>query len=429
MNTKQKNNDRFMIEFKSMQINDTRAVNYLSGLISDIRPSLDFSIQQSANKSVIQMIHETLNVETELETMDPNEIKIGAFVAAKDIDSLWYRAQVIKFINKTTVQLRFIDFGNNGQSEIDNLMSIPFFLSTLEPQCSQYNLAFVSIPKIVEDEAFEVFKRLVCHKILLINHEFSETLADSSQNSAIRFDTESGSHLTALSNHDNNEPTAHNSNTTSNNNTTKIDYVSMVTTEDNIDVSSNLLKQGLAILNTQEVTFSNDSFNGLVNKYKDDEMIAKTQKVGYWDENYAPPGELSNNHNYNFNQSFAVRSSSSHRVENISNYFDNYTDNDSHDIEQEFNDYYNLINYSTGNEIDIPIENISVVDSKNSKQSSATQVQYSNGIINPKKYVFSNSGNNQNYVNSNNSCSVGAESFSSASQINGHINGNHTNNQ
>lgn len=72
-------------------------------------------------------------------------------------------------------------------------------------------------------------------------------------------------------------------------------YVSLSKTEENIDVVSNLLQQGLAVLD-QEIDIKHETFQKLMQKYKEDQQLAISAEVGYWSK--ATLGEFDSMSNY-----------------------------------------------------------------------------------------------------------------------------------
>lgn len=256
-----------------------RVISYQQCMISDIKNGLDFSIQLASNESVINMIHEALNLETELLDVGEKDIFIGNCVAAQDIDGHWYRSEITQFDdNDDNMLVRFIDYGNTKVVRKDEVKEIPQFLSDLMPQSTAYSLAFVSIPSVTMMKSYDVFKQLVSHQVLLMNVEYSRSKNEATNNLN---DAPPKNNLT-------------NNNDIAEQKPKKI-YVSLSKTEENIDVVSNLLQQGLAVLD-QEIDIKHETFQKLMQKYKEDQQLAISAEVGYWSK--ATLGEFDSMSNY-----------------------------------------------------------------------------------------------------------------------------------
>ncbi|MES1904833.1 MAG: nuclease domain-containing protein, partial [Paramarteilia canceri] len=214
--------------------------------------------------SVIHMIFEALNKLSNLDPIDNTKLKLNDYVAAKDVDNYWYRAKVLeinKINNHEIAYLKFLDFGNEMEAETSNLAQLPTFLNSLQPQCSQYKLGFIKIPFEVSSKALEIFKKLVCHQLLFINIEYTTKTQQKSD------DKDCTQYLQTEEN---------------NNDQHCEEFVTLKLTQDNIDVTSHLLKNGLAILNFECLSFENSTFEGIIEKYRSDELYARRSSLGYW---------------------------------------------------------------------------------------------------------------------------------------------------
>nr|BAN21254.1 ebna2 binding protein P100 [Riptortus pedestris] len=103
--------------------------------------------------------------------------KKGDLCAAKyPADNMWYRAKVEKVTGGGKVSVFYIDYGNRADIQSTQCAPLPpgLDINTDKPYANHYTLAFVSLPKELEDikaAEFE-FKESVVDRTLLLNVEY-----------------------------------------------------------------------------------------------------------------------------------------------------------------------------------------------------------------------------------------------------------------
>lgn len=165
-------------EPKEQEIKDDileRNISYVSILVTDVRPSMNFYAQQVDEGPQLDELMGQLRQEfaTNPPLQGSYTPKKGEMCAAKFTDGEWYRARVER-IADADIYIFYVDFGNREITKASNLASLPGAYQTLRPAAREYALACAvlhSDPEYQQD-AVQAFADATDNQKLLLNVEY-----------------------------------------------------------------------------------------------------------------------------------------------------------------------------------------------------------------------------------------------------------------
>ncbi|XP_014242124.1 staphylococcal nuclease domain-containing protein 1 [Cimex lectularius] len=153
-----------------------RVVDYKDVVVVEVS-DLSFYCQYCSQESKLTMLQTKLQQEMAANPPLPGAYtpRKGDLCAAKyPVDDGWYRAKVEK-VSGNKVTVLYIDYGNKAEIQSVQCASIPTSF-TEKPFAHLFTLAFVSMPKDIEDQkiATRRFFEDVCDRKLQLNVEYNE---------------------------------------------------------------------------------------------------------------------------------------------------------------------------------------------------------------------------------------------------------------
>lgn len=154
-----------------------RKCNYKKVVVTEVGQSLNFWAQSVDTGSQLEQLMTDLHNELTTNPPLPGSYTAhkGDLCAALFEDGSWYRAKVEAVTSPKEIRVFYIDYGNREVLPLSKLCSLPPSFHGFKPQAHEYYLAFVSLPKDVEQvaDALDAFRASALNRQYLLNVEYS----------------------------------------------------------------------------------------------------------------------------------------------------------------------------------------------------------------------------------------------------------------
>lgn len=159
-----------------------RKCNYKKVIITETSQNLSFWAQHVDSGGQLEKLMDDLHTELSSNPPLPGSYtaRKGDLCAALFVDNNWYRARVESVASPKEIHVFYIDYGNREVLPLSKLCPLPSAFHSFPPQAHEYSMAFIELPKDVEQvaDALDSFRNLIINRQFMLNVEYKSSGQD-----------------------------------------------------------------------------------------------------------------------------------------------------------------------------------------------------------------------------------------------------------